>query len=61
MNRVSSKTKKLSNSLKKLDTDWWDEISDGEKASIERGLKDAKTGRVVEHDKVKKIYQKWLN
>jgi hypothetical protein len=43
------------------DADWWDEISEVEKASILRGLEDIKAGRVVPHEKVKKMYQKWLN
>jgi predicted transcriptional regulator len=42
------------------ETDWWDEISEAEKASIERGLEDIKTGRVVEHSEVKKLYEKWI-
>ncbi|MCL6493692.1 MAG: hypothetical protein K6T54_02810 [Ignavibacterium sp.] len=40
--------------------DFWDEISDEEKASIERGLKDVQDGRVVSHEVVKKNYEKWL-
>ncbi len=42
------------------ETDWWDEISEAEKASIEKGLEDIKAGRVVNHSEVKKIYEKWL-
>ncbi|HCY75233.1 MAG TPA: hypothetical protein DHV28_04885 [Ignavibacteriales bacterium] len=42
------------------ETDWWDEISDAEKASIERGLADAAAGRVVPHEEVRKKYEKWL-
>jgi predicted transcriptional regulator len=42
------------------ETDWWDEISDAEKASIERGLEDIKAGRVIDHSEVKKLYEKWL-
>ena len=42
------------------ETDWWDEISDSEKASIERGLADAEAGRVVPHEEVRKKYEKWL-
>ncbi|MDZ7625471.1 MAG: hypothetical protein U5J96_13640 [Ignavibacteriaceae bacterium] len=34
--------------------DWWDEISETEKASIERGLEDVKAGRIIPHEKVKK-------
>ena len=33
--------------VKDENIDWWDEISDAEKASIKRGLIDAKIGRVV--------------
>jgi predicted transcriptional regulator len=40
--------------------EWWDEISNEEKASIERGLADVKAGRVTPHKKVKKLYAKWL-
>jgi len=41
-------------------TDWWSEISDKEKASIERGIEDANHGRVIPHETVKKLYVKWL-
>ncbi len=40
--------------------DWWDSISDTEKDSIEKGLADAREGRVVPHALVKKRYEKWL-
>lgn len=40
--------------------DLWDEISDEEKAMIEEGQADVDAGRVVPHDEVKKIYEKWL-
>lgn len=40
--------------------DWWDEISDEEKAAIEEGLKDIREGRVVPHEELKKRYEKWL-
>ena len=41
-------------------TDWWDEISKAEKASIERGLEDIKNGRITLHEEVRKKYEKWL-
>ncbi len=41
-------------------SDWWDEISDAERASIERGLEDSKQGRVTPHKEVRKKYEKWL-
>lgn len=40
--------------------DWWDDLSDEAKASIERGLKDAETGNVTPHKEVMKKYKKWL-
>jgi predicted transcriptional regulator len=43
-----------------IDADWWDEISEAEKVSIERGLEDVKAGRVIDHSEVKKLYEKWL-
>lgn len=42
--------------IKKEKTDWWDEISDAEKDSIEKGLKDADEGRVVSHEDFLKSY-----
>ena len=40
--------------------DWWDEISEEEKAAIEAGLADIEAGRVIPHEKVRKVYEKWL-
>lgn len=39
--------------------DWYDELSEEAKASIERGLKDAAKGRTLPHKEVMKKYQKW--
>jgi predicted transcriptional regulator len=41
--------------------DWWDEVGDEAKASIERGLKDVEAGRVVLHKSAMKKYNKWLS
>ena len=41
--------------------DWWDEISDSAKNSIERGLKDIEMGKVTPHNEVMKKYKKWLS
>jgi predicted transcriptional regulator len=41
-------------------TDWWDELNQEEKDSIERGLKDIEEGRVHSHETVQKIYGKYL-
>lgn len=40
--------------------DWWDVISNVEKASIQRGLKDHAEGRTHDHEAVRKNYEKWL-
>lgn len=44
----------------KEEHDWWDDLSDGAKASIEQGLKDAKQGKLTPHEEVMKKYKKWL-
>jgi len=41
-------------------TDWWDTISDEERAEIEQGLAEADRGEVIPHEEVMKKYQKWL-
>ncbi|GHU56085.1 hypothetical protein FACS189411_05870 [Bacteroidia bacterium] len=41
-------------------TDWWDTISDAERQSILRGLKDVEEGRVYSHEEVMKPYEQWL-
>jgi hypothetical protein len=40
--------------------DWWDEISEEEKAAIEAGLEDEKAGRLISHDEALKSWEKWL-
>ncbi len=40
--------------------DWWNELNQAEKESIERGLKDIEEGRVYPHETVQKIYGKYL-
>lgn len=51
---------KISDLILNNHKDWWDEISEGERNSIEKGLKDSETGNVIEHSKARKIYEKWL-
>jgi hypothetical protein len=52
------KIKLLSEQEKNID--WWDEITEAEEASIKRGLEDAKAGRVVPHEEVRKKYEQYL-
>ena len=40
--------------------DWWDEITNEEKAAIDKGLADIKAGRVKPHKEARKLYEKWL-
>lgn len=40
--------------------DWWNEISEPEKAGIDRGLADSKAGRTTPHQQVRKSYEEWL-
>ncbi|MFM9840315.1 MAG: hypothetical protein ACKVOQ_18760 [Cyclobacteriaceae bacterium] len=41
-------------------SDWWDELTEAEKASINKGLKDVEASKVTPHEIVMKKYQKWL-
>lgn len=42
------------------DQDWWDEISDEEKTSIDRGLRQLEQGKGIPHEEVVKQYPKWF-
>ena len=47
--------------LRKSETkDWWNEISEPEKKSIELGLMDAEKGKLNPNSEAEKIYGKWL-
>ena len=51
---------KLMQLRNKEKTDWWNEISEGEKESIEKGIQDADNGKLTSHTQVKDLYEKWL-
>ncbi|MBE0637809.1 MAG: hypothetical protein IH598_04760 [Bacteroidales bacterium] len=36
--------------------DWWDDLTNEQKAGIERGLKDLDDGRIIPHETVKNRY-----
>lgn len=40
--------------------DWWDEISEEEKAAIEAGLADVEAGNLISHEEAIKTWEKWL-
>ena len=47
--------------LRKSETkDWWNEVSESEKKSIELGLIDAEEGKLNPNSEAEKIYGKWL-
>lgn len=41
-------------------TNWWDELSQAEKTSIDQGLEDADKGKLTAHEDVRKRYERWL-
>ncbi|MBN2681092.1 MAG: hypothetical protein JXR58_01165 [Bacteroidales bacterium] len=53
---------RLINKLVKIaeETDWWDNISDAEKTSINRGLQDLEEGKCLDHSEARKQYEKYL-
>ena len=47
--------KKVEDVLKKEEeSDWWDEISEAERQSIEKGLAEANRGELIAHEEVMK-------
>lgn len=57
-NTAIERLKMLREKSKKAD--WWNEITDEEKAAIDKGLEDIKAGRVKPHKEARKLYEKWL-
>ena len=60
---ADEKTLKMIHAMLEVEqeSDWWEELSQEAKASIERGLKDGEAGRVTPHEVVMKKYRKWLS
>jgi hypothetical protein len=42
-------------------TDWWETISDEERAEILQGLSEADNNDLIAHDEVMEKYKKWLH
>ena len=40
--------------------DWWNIISNEEKISLEKGIKDADNKKLNAHSSARKLYEKWL-
>ena len=65
--RLLLQTKKVSilTEIKKIfeqekETDFYYNLTEAQKASIERGLLQIEKGEVISHNEVKKLYEKWL-
>ncbi|NOZ35681.1 MAG: hypothetical protein GXO80_10335 [Chlorobi bacterium] len=56
----SSLIQKILDLRKSQTKDWWNEISEAEKISIEKGISDADNGKLNSHNEARKIYEKWL-
>ncbi|MEO9258009.1 MAG: hypothetical protein ABI207_06480 [Crocinitomicaceae bacterium] len=56
----SSLIDKLMKLREKEKADWWLEISDAEKESIEKGILDADNEKIISHSDARKAYEKWL-
>ncbi len=42
------------------DHDFWDQLTDFQKESIEKGLTQIEQGKTIAHEEVMKQYEKWL-
>jgi hypothetical protein len=51
---------KIMDLIQKENKDWWNSISENEKNSIDSGIKDAETGKLNDHSKARKLYEKWI-
>lgn len=40
--------------------DWWKELSEEEKKSIEKGIEEANSGKLESHSEARKLYERWL-
>lgn len=55
-----STIKKVLRLKEKDQSDWSDEISVTEQESIKKGISDAAAGKLNNHAKARKVYEKWL-
>lgn len=52
--------KKLLEFRKQETKDWWDQISEEERASINKGVEEANNKELKPHSEARKIFGKWL-
>ena len=63
LDNADEKTIKMIYAMLEVDAqnDWWDDLSESAKDSVQRGLKDVENGKVTQHKEVMKEYKKWLS
>ena len=63
LDNADEKTVKMIYAMLEVDAqnDWWDDLSEPAKDSINRALKDVENGKVTSHNEVMKKYEKWLS
>lgn len=61
LDNADEKTIKMIYAMLEVDaqTDWWDDLPESAKHSINRGLDDIEKGKVTNHTEVMKKYDKW--
>lgn len=52
--------KKLVEFRKNETKDFWNSISEEEKRSIEKGISEADSGKLMSHTEARQLYEKWL-
>ena len=63
IDNADEKTIKMIYAMLEVDAqnDWWDDLSEPAKDSIQRGIKDVESRKLTPHKEVMKKYKKWLS
>lgn len=51
---------KIMDLIQQENKDWWNSISENENNSIDSGIKDSEAGKLNDHSKARKLYEKWI-
>ncbi|MGB3850655.1 MAG: hypothetical protein WA958_11855 [Tunicatimonas sp.] len=46
--------------LEQDESDFYEELTDEQRAAVRKGLSQVKSGSTIPHEEVKKMYQQWL-
>ena len=62
LDNADEKTIKMIYAMLEVDAqnDWWDDLPESAKDSIQGGLRDIENGKVTPHKEVMRKYKKWL-